>query len=246
MTPEQEEQVRRALAATARAEDGRDSPGMPPDVADRLDGVLAELVSGRAARDAAASPVATGDELSARRARRARRWPNVLVAAAAVAVIVAAGGAVAIRGLGGGGSASDSTASSDAGAGDAYQDEKVAPEAGAAPSATDGDTGSQALGALPVPRLRSTSLAEDVQAVEDSGPVGALESGRTDAPDASSDRAGCASPPAPQGAVVVAVRLDGRRATLVLGPPRSGTREARVYSCADVGTPVARTTVQDR
>ena len=216
MTPEEEEQVRRALAATARAEDESGSPGMPPDVANRLDGVLAELVGARSARDTAPSSVPPGDELAA---RRTRRWPNVLVAAAAVAVIAAAGGAVAIRGLGGD-SASDSNASSDAAAGDAYQDDKAAPEAGAAPSPTDGDTGSRALAALPVPRLRSTSLAEDVQAVEDAGPVGDLASGRTDAPGASADRAGCAIPPAPQGADVVAVRLDGRRATLVLGPPR--------------------------
>ncbi len=240
MTPEEEEQVRRALAATARAEDESTSPGMPPDVANRLDGVLAELVGARSTRDTAPS-VPPGDELAA---RRARRWPNVLVAAAAVAVIAAAGGAVAIRGLGGD-SANDSSASSDAAAGDAYQDDKAAPEAGTAPSPTDGDTGSRALAALPVPRLRSSSLAADVQAVEDAGPVGDLASG-AEAPDASAGRVGCVIPPAPRGADVVAVRLDGRRATLVLGPPHSGTREARVYSCADGGTPVARTTVEDR
>ena len=52
MTPEQEEQVRRALAAAAGRQDP-DSPAspesMPPEVAARLDGVLAELAAPRRA-----------------------------------------------------------------------------------------------------------------------------------------------------------------------------------------------------
>lgn len=245
MTPEQEEQVRRALAATARAEDADGSPTIPPDVADRLDGVLAELVGGRAARDGGPTVPAGSDELAA---RRARRWPNVLVAAAAVAVIVAAGGAVAIRGLGSGAD-SQSTASSDAGGGDTNQ-EQTAPEAGTAsspsPSSSSGDSDSKALGAVPVPRLRSATLAQDVAALADSGPAGDLTSGRADDPGAATDSAGCATPRAPKGADVVAVRLDGRRATLVIDPAEGGTREARVYSCADPASSVARTSVPAR
>jgi hypothetical protein len=232
--PEQEEQVRRALAATARAEDGDSSPTLPPDVADRLDGVLAELVAGRAARDAGRAVPAGSDEVAA---RRARRWPNVLVAAAAVAVIVAAGGAVAIRGLGGG-SGSETSASSDSAGGSTSQD-RAAPEAGAVPSPARGDTGSKALGAVSVPRLRSASLAHDVQALADAVPAGALAPGRAGDPGAGS----CVSPRAPRGAVVLAVRLDGRAATLILDPARGGTREARVYSCADAASPVATTSV---
>ncbi|NUS51222.1 MAG: hypothetical protein HOQ22_09325, partial [Nocardioidaceae bacterium] len=44
----------------------------------------------------------------------------------------------------------------------------------------------------------------------------------------------------------LAVRLDGEPATLVLGRPRGGTREARVYSCADPSAPAADTTVPAR
>ena len=64
----------------------------------------------------------------------------------------------------------------------------------------------------------------DVQAVEDAGPVGDLASGwaPTHRMRRGRGRAGCVIPPAPpRGADVVAVRLDGRRATLVLGPPHS-------------------------
>ena len=88
MTPEQEEQVRRALRATAR---GDEPATMPPEVAARLDDVLAELTASRAEH-----PV-HDDELAR---RRHRRWPNVLVAAASVVVIALAGGAVATHGFG--------------------------------------------------------------------------------------------------------------------------------------------------
>jgi hypothetical protein len=67
MTPEQEEQVRRALVAAARAED--EHPPLPADVADRLDTVLDELL---APRTTAAAP--SGDDELAR--RRRRRWSN--------------------------------------------------------------------------------------------------------------------------------------------------------------------------
>lgn len=241
MTPDQEEQVRRALAASARADDEHGSPAMPADVADRLDHVLADLVGARAARAAGPTVPAGSDELAA---RRARRWPNVLVAAAACAVIVVAGGAVATRGLGGGSDA-QSSASREALAGDGGQDAS-APGAGAAPSPTGGDPGSKPLASVPVPRLRSSSLAGDVAALAAAGPAGSLAPGRVDDSGGSTDRVGCASPRVPRGADVVDVRLDGRAATLVLDPAQGGTREARVYSCADASTPVARTSVTAR
>src|SRR6478752_2832965 len=95
---------------------------MPPDVVDRLDEVLSELVADRAGRTddstttagLPADAPAEQDELAS---RRHRRWPNALVAAAAVAVIAAAGGAVATGGfgLGGHGDSSASSASSASG-----------------------------------------------------------------------------------------------------------------------------------
>ena len=47
MTPEQEEQVRRALAAAGRDGAAEEDRSVPPDVAARLDRVLAELVQDR-------------------------------------------------------------------------------------------------------------------------------------------------------------------------------------------------------
>jgi hypothetical protein len=56
----------------------------------------------------------------------------------------------------------------------------------------------------------------------------------------------CARPAAPPGADLHVVRLDGKPATLVLDPATGGTREARIYSCADGSSPVATTHVQAR
>jgi hypothetical protein len=42
------------------------------------------------------------------------------------------------------------------------------------------------------------------------------------------------------------VVLDGRAATLVVGPVRHGVRSVEVYACRDVGTPLATTTVPQR
>lgn len=231
MTPEQEEQVRRALGAVARAEDGPETQGLPPDVAERLDDVLHELVTDRAGRSARptvpgpAADTADADELAA---RRHRRWPTVLVAAAAVAVIAAAGGAVATRGFGGGaesssaGSSTDRVASGSAGI--------AAPTpSGSSPS----DRGNLAAG--PVPALSSRTLARDIRKVATTGSRSFMaphDRGRDLPTLPRPDHALCGRPDTPRGADVVAVRLDGQPATLVLAPVKDGTRVAQVYSCA--------------
>lgn len=218
MTPEQEEQVRRALGAVARAEDGPETQGLPPDVAERLDDVLHELVTeraGRSDRPTVPGPAAGADELAA---RRHRRWPTVLVAAAAVAVIAAAGGAVATRGFGGGaesssaGSSPDLVASGSAG---------IAAPSGATPG--------------PVPTLSSRTLARDIRNVAATGLRSFMaphDRGRDLPTLPRPDHVRCGRPVMPRGADVVAVRLDGQPATLVLAPATGGTRVARVYSCA--------------
>ncbi len=128
MTPEQEEQVRRALRAAAQADD----PGrMPPEVANRLDEVLADLAGPKGQPKEHVG--AAADELAA---RRKRRWPNVVVAAAAVAVIVAVGGAVATGGFGTLGGGGDSTSAEKAASSDA---------GGAAPSTTPSAGGQRGL-----------------------------------------------------------------------------------------------------
>lgn len=244
MTPEQEEQVRRALAAAARAEDqaaagpgasdrtepgeqpgeqpGRQGARLPEDVAARLDSVLEELV---APRVASADP-AQEDELAR---RRRRRWPNGLVAAAALVVIALAGGAVATDGFGlADGSGSDSRT-----AGSSTSD--AARDSGAAAGADSPSTQPRELAAGGwSPTFRTETLARDLQRLLDRPgplPLGEPPAWR------------CDPPPLRAGEQLVGVRLDGRRSSLVLGAPAAGERSARIYSCADPGTLVAHAIV---
>ena len=237
MTPEQEEQVRRALGAVARAEDGPERRGIPLDVADRLDDVLHELVASRASRGTTLPAAVGQDELAA---RRHRRWPNALVAAAAVAAIAAAGGAVATGGFGLGGQGESGASSASGSAGD-----QVAPEdsqrglTGPSPSAGPSD-GKATDG---IPRLSSRTLAHDVEAVVAAGPEGRLtprnDGHRFTAPHHAAG-VPCRRPELSKGAEMVDVLLDLVPATLVLGPVKDGTRVARVYSCVDA-SPLTRT-----
>src|SRR3954452_18453961 len=124
---------------------------MPPEVANRLDAVLADLAGAPEARGGPRGT--TSDDVAS---RRNRRWPNLLVAAAAVAVIAVAGGAVATDGfgtLGGGGDEATSTAKSAAGS----RQDSVAPST----SGTRGLTGEAAKPGVPL--LHATTLASDVQ-----------------------------------------------------------------------------------
>lgn len=241
MTPEtgdQEDQVARILAETARHEP---VPPLPTRVQSRLDDVLGDLV---AARDAAASttaaerdapvehpdahPTDTGATLHEVADRRGRRRLDVLTAAAALAVIAGAGAAVATGGFGIGSSPTQSATSADS-------------------SARSAAPGTGAPGGPPValPRLHTSTLAADVQRVL--RPASASDGRRpalTGPP--GGPVTGCARPTVHRGERLIGVRLDGRPATLLLGAVRSGTREARVYPCVDVARPVARATVRVR
>jgi hypothetical protein len=245
VTPEQEEQVRRALRATAQA----DQPAkMPREVADRLDEVLADL-TGPMGRSK--DHVGTGhDELAA---RRKRRWPNVIVAAAAVAVIAAAGAAVATGGFGSLSGQGDSTNAEKAASSrtsskaDDNTDGKADEKAGSAPSSAPSGGGRRGLteksgpGALPL--LHTSTLSADVQALlRARRGVGNLQAPRA-LPEAPAD---CARPFTGRGASLFVVRLDGRPATLVVGPARDGERRARIYSCDGAGSPLASVSVHSR
>lgn len=225
MTPEQEEQVRRALGAVARAEDGPERQGIPLDVADRLDEVLHELVAGRSARGSALPAAVGQDELAD---RRHRRWPNALVAAAAVAAIAAAGGAVATGGFGLG-SQGDSNAGSTSDAG-------VAPKDGERGLTGPSPSGPGGKMALRIPRLSSDTLARDVERVVANGPKAYLsphKDGRRLIAPLHAAGVPCRRPTVSGGTVVVDVLLDKVAATLVLSPGKGGTRVARVYSCVN-------------
>ncbi len=175
MTPEEEQQVAAALAAAAHppagprtgagtseagawvGSAGRVDPPTPPDVVARLDRVLADLVTARAAAagsgdvgsddgTAGETGAAGTDELARRRAARRppatpRRWPHVLVAAAAVAVIAVAGGAVVTHGFGSSGGDSATSAADSAGG---SSDSGVA-EDGAGGGSGSGGSGARSL-----------------------------------------------------------------------------------------------------
>jgi hypothetical protein len=232
MTPEQEDRVRRALADA-----GRETTPIPPDVAGRMDDVLADLVADRAG-EASTQTAAPQDDLAA---RRRRRRPAVL-AAAAVLCLVALGGPAVLRAVtsGGGDSASQSAPVADAG-GSSVE--------GTAPGAeTPGSGRALADGALPAPRLHRATLQRDVRRVLTVVPLS------VPAPDADTkglagrrDGTGeCALPSPTRGDDSVAVLLDGKPATLVLAAPRNGTREAAVYACDDASAPAATTRVRVR
>ncbi len=244
MTPEQEEQVARALAETARHEP---VPPIPAEVAARLDDVLADLVTERTARDgaaagreqtAAARAVASVDEVAARRRGRGPSW---LTAAAAVALIAAAGAAVATDGFGIT-SSSDSTSTSAGGSSTVESPPADAARDGAGSEAAAPESSAVRAGA---PRLRTSSLAADVQRAlaADVTTVQGRPGPRRKALTGPPTGTPCATPPTGPGERVLAVRLDGRPATLVLGVVQGDSRSARVYSCDDVGSPMARATV---
>jgi hypothetical protein len=235
VTPEQEEQVRRALAGLGH-EDPAGSPRMPPEVAARLDQVL---------RDLTASSTGS-DQLSA---RRRRRWPHVLVAAAAAAVVV--GGLVGVlRGA--------TTSGSNAGSTSAHGPASSSVESAGAGRSTGstrssgpaGTGGSSAQGALAVPELHTATIDRDVRRVAQAPaavvprqrPLGARAPGST----GGTGGTGCPVPGAGPDDQLVAVRLDGRKAVLRLSPDRNGSRTARVYVCANPGHAVASTTVPAR
>lgn len=224
MTPEQEEQVRAALAAA-----GPDEPTpMPPEVVARLEGILDELVEPRVTAQAQtqAQDGDPGPATGTLARRRRRRWPDVLVAAAAVVVIAGAGAAVVTRGFGIGTSPMSGSASSS----------RAESAPGAAGGAVPGPSAHALAGnGSAVPRLHTASLSADLRRLAAAGLLGGPADTR--------GRVGCARPVLRGGERPVAVRLDGRRATLVIGPVADGVREARVYSCGDAGTPVARASV---
>lgn len=211
MTPEQEEQVRRALAAAGAAR----SP-IPPEVAARLDDTLADLVADR-------RPAGPDEVAAVRRRRRAR----ALVAAASVCLLALVGAALVRTNQGGGQGGGQGEASS--GAGSQAAPRQVPP--GGAPR--------------PLPQLHSRSLTGDVTRLLADGSPSAFAARPQQRPqDTASAR--CDLPSTRAGDRLLAVRLDGRPATLRVGPVAGGTRVAQVYSCDGASAPVATTRVPAR
>lgn len=248
MTPEQEEQVRRALAATQPVE------GLPAEVADRLDATLAGLVAERAAGQTRPEPGA----VTSLEERRRRRWPGVLVAAAAVSVL-AYGVGTTLGGGGLSGGSAESTAARDqtfSGAGDAGSADGEAEGAPEEPGdlvtdrggslADDAQADGRALLVAGTVRLHRGSLRAEVgRLVQDAAVLARAPASDADKP---RDGAGfldvrCQQPDLARGDRLAAVRLDGRRATLVVRKAVGGTRVAEIYSCGNGSDRLAITQV---
>lgn len=220
LSAEDEERVRRELAAAP-------GPGsIPDDVAGRLDDVLAGLV-----RERSVEAVPPGPEPSR------RRWPTLLVAAAAVAVLVLGVGTLVTSVTG--------PRSAEQGAG---SQAASAPQHEGQPSAPDAAGAFGAFSrAAPVARLRSDTFQRDVQRLTDRlSAATPLDAPKADGSSRRAPRSECRRPPRPPGGRVLRVTLDGRAASLVLGPARDGTRVARAYSCADTDAPELSTRVRAR
>jgi hypothetical protein len=229
-TPDEEAEVSRLLAATF-PRDADDA--VPADVAARLDDVLAGLVAERAEHPAsAAGDAAPVSELTE---RRRRRWPALLVAAAAVSVVGLGVGNV----LGGSSGQMESAVTADSGG--HADSEAVEPGDAAAPGTLSErqapqDTADKVTASADVPRLRSDSLAVDVQQAADF----ALTAERSRV---LTLRGSCVQPGVGEGDEWLAVRLDGERAVLVLRAADQGRRTAEVFVCdgddvADASTSV--------
>jgi hypothetical protein len=235
-TPEEEERVRRLLASAGPVP-------MPEHVHDRLQRVVAELAaerdSGEAPAATAAGTAAEGTEHVESGNRQAPRWPRLLVAAAVVAVLgIGVGVGVAAQ-LGGSGNGNSETSAGSASsaqgsrAGGAHSQQRSEGQ-GAVPSQT-----LSAREARAQSMLHRDSLRADVRRVAHFAPqLNAVQGSRAPR--------GCATPATRPGDQLFPVRLDGRKATLLLQAPKGGTRVARVYSCDDARTPTARTAVPAR
>lgn len=247
---DEQEQVRRLLAAAAGPDPRREQ--MPEDVAGRLDDVLAGLVSERAdapvtvTEEGGAGEPVPEDEVTGvteLASRRRRRWPQLLLAAAAVSVIALGVGIDDLTG-GQGGSSTSAEAPSAVTQKDAGGRAGTAPERLEARSSEDAGADRDLVTPLPeaasdLPRLRIGSLRADVQRVADFSLTAARSEGLLRS-------GGCVLPDTQADDEWLPVRLDGESAVLVLRAPAGGRRTAEVFTCDDVDTPAASTTIEAR
>ena len=227
MTPEQEDQVRRALADAAA-----DAPPMPSEVVARMDDVVAELVAAREASGREPSGTAGATDDLAQRRRRRRRRAEVLVAA--VLCLIALGGPAVLRTVTSG---DDSSSRTETAAGGSSAQDATSP----APATDDGRS-LAGEAALPPPELHRATLQRDARRIAVGAPAYVAPHATRTGPLPTNQ--GCDAPATRRGDVVIAVRLDGEPATLVLGAAARGARVARVYACDDASAPVATTQVR--
>lgn len=252
MTPEEQEAVRRALAATPP-----EGP-MPAEVVARLEATIADLAAVRhvepgptsGTETGARAEPGTGAVVSDLEERRRRRWPRVLVAAASVAVLAYGVGAV-LPDLGPQAeTAMDSAGGQAAEDGDAEVGGSTA--GGAGPEAAEpppDQAAPELMRGGQVVLLREATLRRDVARHLSVEPAAALADGKADRVTAQryTRRDGtCVVPEVRGGDELHAARLDGRRATLVVRAAEGGSRVAQVYWCGDGRTLLAETEVPAR
>jgi hypothetical protein len=229
LSAEDEAEVARLLA------DAAEPVRMPPEVVDRLESVLADLVAERPAPAGASEepPVEPPVELAARRPR----WPRLMLAAAAVVIggygVTAALQPGGMSGDDGGGMSTadesvagsgESSALEDTGGGaDARAQENRTPGNGRATAGSLQEPDAPRLLVLGPVLLRPDRLQEDVQRMLDGSP-------RTGGP-ATSDSAECAPPALADDESWVPSRYDGRRSVLVTDSGAGGAVDASVFSC---------------
>jgi hypothetical protein len=90
------------------------------------------------------------------------------------------------------------------------------------------------------PRLRTASLALDVQRIEDFGLANPVDRG------SAGWQESCVRPATGGGDAWLLVRLDGEPAVLVLRAPTGGRRTGDVFACGTAGAPVTSVTVDAR
>ncbi|WP_134765818.1 hypothetical protein [Nocardioides sp. 1609] len=226
-TPEQQAQVRRLLA------EARHTEPLPPEVAQRLDGVLAQLVSEgpRAIDPPPPSRPAPVDELGA---RRRRRVTGLLAAAAAVVVVGVGIGQVTDLSGGGsddsGGDASSGGSMSDyADAEDAPGRQSEAPEA--APSEATSDPGAPPSTSARPPTVSVDAFATDAARLRGRAVVRADAGTVVTGADLSADAMFlCDATPTGPG-LLLGVEYEDRPAVLAYRPARGDTQPVELLRC---------------
>ncbi len=194
---------------------GSERPGLPPDVAARLEGTLAGLVRERSEHDQGGRSTSDGGGGHPRRGR--------LLLVAATLVLVAGAGGVTLATVTG---RSQDTTASRAG-GTAADTGPGAPEA-SLPLGGKAQEGATALPPDGVPVVRPDHVAADVRAlVRQDARRGQARRDRAPVP-----MLGCTVPPGARPGQVRTVLYDGAVASLVLHPPQAGRRLVEVWTCS--------------
>lgn len=223
LSPADDERVRRLLAQVRHTEP------LPAEVAARLEGVLAGLVSERRAGDRVAD---AGTSVTPRydsrvvdlAARRRKTVTNLLVAAAAVVVLGVGISQVLPDGLGSGDDMGAATQAEDvAGDDGALQEGGGASEEEPNPEVAPTDQGSVT--------IRSDHFGADVRRAR-AGVPGLQSYSGDEVTRVGGPREGCVSVGLGPGVVLPAV-YDGAFALLVLRPPAGEVQVADLYLCGD-------------